>query len=678
MSLRTTLPRGRAAFAAAAVALTAFLASCDEPNSPTRSKAATGARYPTAPSQAIADATPQARLQSLSDGVWGRRVLLLNADGGQGPFLESQLVATGRFTTGDIDIMDLPSTPPSLATLQNYGCIIVWTNFAPPSPVANGDRLREYVDAGGGVVLAVYGYSSPNDPWEIQGGITNPGYSPFDLTTTRQFAFPRSLNFGTALTSHPILSGVADFTYGGNSNYVNLALDPGATLVASDNFGLPLIAVSASEKVAGINVYPGSYFSKSAGVFRAFANACISTGDGHANTAPVANAGPPQGGLEGGEITFDGSGSSDADEGDVLTYHWDFGDGATSDAGPVVTHVYDDNRDTPYTVTLTVSDGDESSAPSTTTATIVNVAPTATFSVPGGSINEGGSFVIELTDATDVSAADRLAGFTFTLDCDDGSGPAEGASRSCAAPDNATRTVSGTVTDKDGGVTPFSAEVTIVNVAPSVDAGDGATILSGEAFTLNGSFSDPGLSDFPWSFTIGWSDGSPTTGSVGVQGAISRSHTYLRAGTYTVTLSVTDKDNEAAADVTTVVVSRIPVAGPAGYEVINVEGVGHGMVTIEVLSTPTVDATTIVASIATLGNESGAETHVERRNNGTYMTSVQDVNGDGLMDISLKFRRDELRSTGDLVEGTEHLVLLADLADGRQVRGVYNVRTVPK
>jgi PKD repeat protein len=52
-------------------------------------------------------------------------------------------------------------------------------------------------------------------------------------------------------------------------------------------------------------------------------------------------------------VTFDGSGSSDPD-GDALSYHWDYGDGAQA-AGATVSHTYADPGS--YSVTLTVSDG---------------------------------------------------------------------------------------------------------------------------------------------------------------------------------------------------------------------------------------------------------------------------------------------------------------------------------
>jgi hypothetical protein len=71
------------------------------------------------------------------------------------------------------------------------------------------------------------------------------------------------------------------------------------------------------------------------------------------NLPPVADAGGPYTGLPGEAITFDGSGSHDP-EGQPLTYHWDFGDGATG-AGAAPSHAYTDAGE--YTVVLVVSDG---------------------------------------------------------------------------------------------------------------------------------------------------------------------------------------------------------------------------------------------------------------------------------------------------------------------------------
>jgi len=75
---------------------------------------------------------------------------------------------------------------------------------------------------------------------------------------------------------------------------------------------------------------------------------------------PVAEAGGPYIASVGEEITFDGSKSMD-DEGSIVAWHWDFGDGATSDE-TTPKHSY--NQRGIYDVTLTVEDssGQESVA----------------------------------------------------------------------------------------------------------------------------------------------------------------------------------------------------------------------------------------------------------------------------------------------------------------------------
>jgi len=90
-----------------------------------------------------------------------------------------------------------------------------------------------------------------------------------------------------------------------------------------------------------------------------------SGGSATSNNAPTADASGPYIGVIGEPITFDGTGSTDPD-GDILTYSWEFGDGATG-TGLNPDHIYDSAGT--YEVNLTVSDGSLTNT-SSITATI--------------------------------------------------------------------------------------------------------------------------------------------------------------------------------------------------------------------------------------------------------------------------------------------------------------------
>jgi hypothetical protein len=60
---------------------------------------------------------------------------------------------------------------------------------------------------------------------------------------------------------------------------------------------------------------------------------------------------------------------------------------------------------------------------------------------------------------------------------------------------------------------------------------------------VTGTFSDPGVLDAPWLYVITWGDGASSTGTTITQSApISASHAYTGLGTFTIRMSVTDKD----------------------------------------------------------------------------------------------------------------------------------------
>lgn len=88
------------------------------------------------------------------------------------------------------------------------------------------------------------------------------------------------------------------------------------------------------------------------------------------NQPPMAHAGPDQRVIVGELAQLDGSGSSDPD-GTIASYIWDFGDGASAD-GVTASHVYISAGT--FTVTLTVTDSNGSTATDTAIVTVKTTA----------------------------------------------------------------------------------------------------------------------------------------------------------------------------------------------------------------------------------------------------------------------------------------------------------------
>jgi hypothetical protein len=102
------------------------------------------------------------------------------------------------------------------------------------------------------------------------------------------------------------------------------------------------------------------------------------------------------------------------------------------------------------------------------------------------------------------------------------------------------------------------------------------------------------------------------------------------------------------------------------------------MLPVAVLSTATFDATTLDPATIVLGDETGSDTPVAKRNNSRYFASAEDVNGDGRLDLVLQFSVPALVANGDLTSSTTSLVLRGFLADGcTNVRGSNTVVIVP-
>lgn len=367
--------------------------------------------------------------------------------------------------------------------------------------------------------------------------------------------------------------------------------------------------------------------------------------------------------LEGSPVSFNGGGSSDADDDEsILTYSWDFGDGGTG-SGANPSHTYTDNGS--YTVTLTVSDGFASHGTSAS-VTIANVPPTVNAGADA-TRNEGSLFS-QAGSFTDPGADS----WTATVDYGEGAGaqPLTLSGKTFALShtyvDNGSFTVTVQVTDEDGATGTDYVTLTVENVVPLVDAGADATTTSGETYAFSGSFSDPGVVDHVWNWSIDWDFGSPTIGSTSDQSApIAATQQVCAAGTYSVNLSVTDKDGGIGSDALTltvpyyaVTIDITPTESPNPVSLSN-----RGRLPVAILSTASFDAQDVDPATVMLGDGTGTDTPVAQRNNGTYFAQSEDVNGDGRMDLVVMFELPALRAGGEITSTTTQLVLRGFLDD---------------
>jgi VCBS repeat-containing protein len=100
-------------------------------------------------------------------------------------------------------------------------------------------------------------------------------------------------------------------------------------------------------------------------------NATVTVNINPVNDPPVADPNGPYTGTVGSPVAFEGSSSSDSD-GTIVSYDWDFGDGA---AGSGVSPAHNYAAAGIYTVTLTVIDNDGASHMATTSVDIASIAP---------------------------------------------------------------------------------------------------------------------------------------------------------------------------------------------------------------------------------------------------------------------------------------------------------------
>jgi len=285
-------------------------------------------------------------------------------------------------------------------------------------------------------------------------------------------------------------------------------------------------------------------------------------------------------------------------------------------------------------------------------------SPTAAFSF-SGTQQEGSAIAFDASASTDPDLGrtdlGRTESLSYAWQFGDGT-TATGQTPSHTFSNDGNFTVTLTVSDAFGWQKTLTRTVTIANVAPSVtlSATSPVSILSGDAVSVAGSFTDPG-NDAPWQSVIAWGNGTSTSATQAQSGAsITGTKTYLAVGAYTVSLTVTDNDGASGAQSLSVDVARRPVTGTATPSSIFMTDLA-GDIKITLYSDNRTDVTRLDLSSVRIGNVVANAKKVQLKADATGTN------------ITLRFSRQALVDAGVLTPTTTQLDVIGDLTTGMQI-----------
>ncbi len=254
-------------------------------------------------------------------------------------------------------------------------------------------------------------------------------------------------------------------------------------------------------------------------------------------------------------VTFRCMGNDTLSDIDLLEYLWDFGDGTTTDwagwSGSEASHVY--TRGGEFVTTLSIVDDDGTEAQYKVAILVVNTPPTAIVVKPALNLTVAEDAVVIFEGrGMDTPSDDGALTYGWTVD-----GVLHEELRvELAFPTSGIFLATFTVTDPEDATAEVSVMVTVVNLAPVVDATVEPLTMRVNTTVL---FSVE-VTDTPSDtegLVVAWDFGDGGTSS-----KVNGTHQYVDAGNYTVTLTVTDDDGEAVQRTFRITVEAEPAEPP--------------------------------------------------------------------------------------------------------------------
>ncbi|MCW4034587.1 MAG: PKD domain-containing protein, partial [Candidatus Bathyarchaeota archaeon] len=262
---------------------------------------------------------------------------------------------------------------------------------------------------------------------------------------------------------------------------------------------------------------------------------------------PVANAGADKTISTGERVNFDGSASTASTASMIETYQWDFdGDGVFDAEGVQTSFAYTETGT--FTVVLKVTDDYDETSTDTCVVVVTNAPPTSqfTFSPSKPTILDTVNFSETASDVDGTLTS-------WSWDFGDGT-TSEERNPSHQYAQKGEYTVMLTVTDNNGEQDTQTTKITVENLEPTADF-DCATakLIAGETVQFTDDSTDPedAIVSYLWDFGDGYTSTNKDS-----------THKFETAGTYHVTLTVTDDEGatDAVSKPFTIVDNAVPVA----------------------------------------------------------------------------------------------------------------------